>query len=99
MLDLTVTVVLLNAQVFSWTDITAAAANAGELGRVCLRQDTTFSCQKSLRFSHVDELEGLECSVFCFLCQKKKKTERIGKCNLFRTASKIAQEVCFTKNL
>ena len=76
MLDLTVRVVLLNAQVFSWTDITAAAANAGELGRVCLRQDTTFSCQKSLRFSHVDELEGLECSVFCFLRKKKKREDR-----------------------
>lgn len=72
MLDLTLRVLLLNTQVFGWTDVTAATANAGELGRVCLRQDTTFSCQKSLRFSHVDEMAWLECSVFCFLCQKNR---------------------------
>jgi len=56
MLDLTLRVVLLDTQVFSWTEVTAATANAGELGRVCLRQNTTLSCQKSLRCSHVDEL-------------------------------------------
>lgn len=76
MLYLTLRVVLLNVRVFSRTDVIATTASAGELGRVCLRQDTTFSCQKSLRFSHVDELAWLECSVFCFLCQKKKKKQR-----------------------
>ena len=77
MLDLTVRVMMLNTQVFSWTAVTAATANAGELGRVCLRQDTAFSCQKSLTFSHVDDLAGLECSVFCFLYPKNREGRKM----------------------
>ena len=46
-----VTAVLLNTQVFGWTDVPAVTVNTRELERACSRQNTKFSCQKSLRFN------------------------------------------------